>query len=161
MWNLQMHWAENYIHLSIKNIFYIGKWDKYDDKCDHCVFVHSQELQFERLTRELEAERQIVASQLERCKLGSETGSMTSIRCVCVCVCLLLVSFTLADLCPKSSLVSDTVWFQRFSCDRVILHIYQLQLQHKWLFFMLFVAAVFLELSHCVYFLYYSVLKVM
>lgn len=39
-----------------------------------------QELQFERLTRELEAERQIVASQLERCKLGSETGSMNSIR---------------------------------------------------------------------------------
>ncbi|NXO54833.1 CTND2 protein, partial [Aramus guarauna] len=38
-----------------------------------------QELQFERLTRELEAERQIVASQLERCKLGSETGSMSSI----------------------------------------------------------------------------------
>nr|XP_034969517.1 catenin delta-2-like [Zootoca vivipara] len=38
-----------------------------------------QELQFERLTRELEAERQIVASQLERCKLGSETGSMNSI----------------------------------------------------------------------------------
>lgn len=41
-----------------------------------------QELQFERLTRELEAERQIVASQLERCKLGSETGSMSSIRYV-------------------------------------------------------------------------------
>nr|XP_014345405.1 PREDICTED: catenin delta-2 [Latimeria chalumnae] len=37
------------------------------------------ELQFERLTRELEAERQIVASQLERCKLGSDTGSMSSI----------------------------------------------------------------------------------
>uniref|UniRef100_A0A4W3GI76 Catenin (cadherin-associated protein), delta 2a n=1 Tax=Callorhinchus milii TaxID=7868 RepID=A0A4W3GI76_CALMI len=32
------------------------------------------------LTRELEAERQIVASQLERCKLGSDTGSMSSIR---------------------------------------------------------------------------------
>uniref|UniRef100_A0A4W6CVR9 Plakophilin 4 n=1 Tax=Lates calcarifer TaxID=8187 RepID=A0A4W6CVR9_LATCA len=48
--------------------------------------VKEQELQFERLTRELEAERQIVASQLERCKLGSETGSMTSIRCVCFCV---------------------------------------------------------------------------
>ncbi|KAM7401302.1 hypothetical protein PAMA_005476 [Pampus argenteus] len=30
-------------------------------------------------SEELEAERQIVASQLERCKLGSETGSMTSI----------------------------------------------------------------------------------
>uniref|UniRef100_A0AAY4AG23 Catenin (cadherin-associated protein), delta 2b n=1 Tax=Denticeps clupeoides TaxID=299321 RepID=A0AAY4AG23_9TELE len=43
--------------------------------------VKEQELQFERLTRELEAERQIVASQLERCKLGSETGSMSSIRC--------------------------------------------------------------------------------
>uniref|UniRef100_A0A8C4XY01 Catenin delta 2 n=1 Tax=Gopherus evgoodei TaxID=1825980 RepID=A0A8C4XY01_9SAUR len=42
------------------------------------VFVF-QELQFERLTRELEAERQIVASQLERCKLGSDTGSMSSI----------------------------------------------------------------------------------
>ncbi|XP_039185276.1 catenin delta-2 isoform X12 [Crotalus tigris] len=41
--------------------------------------VKEQELQFERLTRELEAERQIVASQLERCKLGSETGSMNSI----------------------------------------------------------------------------------
>ncbi|XP_056277637.1 catenin delta-2-like [Pseudoliparis swirei] len=44
--------------------------------------VKEQELQFERLTRELEAERQIVASQLERCKLGSETGSMTSISSV-------------------------------------------------------------------------------
>ncbi|KAB0346847.1 hypothetical protein FD754_011704, partial [Muntiacus muntjak] len=40
-----------------------------------------EELQFERLTRELEAERQIVASQLERCKLGSETGSMSSMLC--------------------------------------------------------------------------------
>lgn len=44
------------------------------------LVVFFQELQFERLTRELEAERQIVASQLERCKLGSETGSMSSIR---------------------------------------------------------------------------------
>uniref|UniRef100_A0AAY5EM28 Catenin (cadherin-associated protein), delta 2a n=1 Tax=Electrophorus electricus TaxID=8005 RepID=A0AAY5EM28_ELEEL len=42
--------------------------------------VKEQELQFERLTRELEAERQIVATQLERCKLGSETGgSMSSL----------------------------------------------------------------------------------
>ncbi|XP_063075091.1 catenin delta-2b isoform X2 [Engraulis encrasicolus] len=41
--------------------------------------VKEQELQFERLTRELEAERQIVATQLERCKLGSKTGSMSSI----------------------------------------------------------------------------------
>uniref|UniRef100_A0A7N9AM13 Catenin (cadherin-associated protein), delta 2b n=1 Tax=Mastacembelus armatus TaxID=205130 RepID=A0A7N9AM13_9TELE len=49
--------------------------------------VKEQELQFERLTRELEAERQIVASQLERCKLGSETGSMTSIRCLSCFVC--------------------------------------------------------------------------
>ncbi|KAM6948497.1 catenin delta-2b [Aplochiton taeniatus] len=40
--------------------------------------VHVKELQFERLTRELEAERQIVATQLERCKLGSETGSVSS-----------------------------------------------------------------------------------
>uniref|UniRef100_A0A3Q0R498 Catenin delta 2 n=1 Tax=Amphilophus citrinellus TaxID=61819 RepID=A0A3Q0R498_AMPCI len=40
--------------------------------------VKEQELQFERLTRELEAERQIVATQLERCKLGSEAGSMST-----------------------------------------------------------------------------------
>ncbi|MCJ8745870.1 hypothetical protein PDJAM_G00135370 [Pangasius djambal] len=40
--------------------------------------VKEQELQFERLTRELEAERQIVATQLERCKQGSETGSTMS-----------------------------------------------------------------------------------
>ncbi|KAJ4925057.1 hypothetical protein JOQ06_017795, partial [Pogonophryne albipinna] len=41
--------------------------------------VKEQELQFERLTRELEAERHIVATQLERCKLGSEADSMSSI----------------------------------------------------------------------------------
>uniref|UniRef100_A0AAY4CTE0 Plakophilin 4 n=1 Tax=Denticeps clupeoides TaxID=299321 RepID=A0AAY4CTE0_9TELE len=35
--------------------------------------VKEQELQFERLTRELEVERQIVANQLERCRLGSES----------------------------------------------------------------------------------------
>ncbi|KAG7466916.1 hypothetical protein MATL_G00147420 [Megalops atlanticus] len=35
--------------------------------------VKEQELQFERLTRELEVERQIVASQLERCRLGAES----------------------------------------------------------------------------------------
>ncbi|MGH0120683.1 UNVERIFIED_CONTAM: hypothetical protein FKN15_035069 [Acipenser sinensis] len=41
--------------------------------------VKEQELQFERLTRELEVERQIVASQLERCKLGTESPSIASI----------------------------------------------------------------------------------
>ncbi|KAM6986397.1 plakophilin-4-like isoform 2-T2 [Aplochiton taeniatus] len=43
--------------------------------------VKEQELQFERLTRELEVERQIVANQLERCRLGAEspgTGSASS-----------------------------------------------------------------------------------
>ncbi|XP_041835008.1 plakophilin-4-like isoform X2 [Melanotaenia boesemani] len=35
--------------------------------------VKEQELQFERLTRELEEERQIVASQLEKCMLGAES----------------------------------------------------------------------------------------
>uniref|UniRef100_W5MFL3 Plakophilin 4 n=1 Tax=Lepisosteus oculatus TaxID=7918 RepID=W5MFL3_LEPOC len=39
----------------------------------------SQELQFERLTRELEVERQIVASQLERCRLGAESPSIASV----------------------------------------------------------------------------------
>ncbi|KAJ8394537.1 hypothetical protein AAFF_G00045470 [Aldrovandia affinis] len=36
------------------------------------------ELQFERLTRELEVERQIVASQLERCRLGTESPEAAS-----------------------------------------------------------------------------------
>ncbi|KAJ8416976.1 hypothetical protein AAFF_G00328540 [Aldrovandia affinis] len=40
--------------------------------------VKEQELQFEQLTRELEVERQIVASQLERCRLGSESPDATS-----------------------------------------------------------------------------------
>ncbi|XP_064410203.1 catenin delta-2-like [Latimeria chalumnae] len=48
-------------------------------RCVAEAILHLEELQFERLTRELEAERQIVASQLERCKLGSDTGSMSSI----------------------------------------------------------------------------------
>ncbi|XP_036395980.1 plakophilin-4-like isoform X2 [Megalops cyprinoides] len=40
--------------------------------------VKEQELQFERLTRELEVERQIVASQLERCRLGAESPGAAS-----------------------------------------------------------------------------------
>ncbi|XP_052004207.1 plakophilin-4-like isoform X2 [Xyrauchen texanus] len=40
--------------------------------------VKEQELQFERLTRELEVERQIVANQLERCRLGSESPGAAS-----------------------------------------------------------------------------------
>lgn len=43
-------------------------------------FLESQELQFQRLTRELEVERQIVASQLERCRLGAESPSIASTR---------------------------------------------------------------------------------
>uniref|UniRef100_A0A9J8A1J2 Plakophilin 4 n=1 Tax=Cyprinus carpio carpio TaxID=630221 RepID=A0A9J8A1J2_CYPCA len=37
-----------------------------------------RELQFERLTRELEVERQIVANQLERCRLSSESPGAAS-----------------------------------------------------------------------------------
>ncbi|XP_037552730.1 plakophilin-4, partial [Nematolebias whitei] len=40
--------------------------------------VKEQELQFERLTRELEEERQIVASQLEKCMLGAESPGDSS-----------------------------------------------------------------------------------
>uniref|UniRef100_A0A8C8R8B1 Plakophilin 4 n=1 Tax=Pelusios castaneus TaxID=367368 RepID=A0A8C8R8B1_9SAUR len=40
--------------------------------------VKEQELQFQRLTRELEVERQIVACQLERCRLGAESPSIAS-----------------------------------------------------------------------------------
>uniref|UniRef100_A0A8C5TD40 Plakophilin 4 n=1 Tax=Malurus cyaneus samueli TaxID=2593467 RepID=A0A8C5TD40_9PASS len=42
--------------------------------------VKEQELQFQRLTRELEVERQIVANQLERCRLGAESPSIASTR---------------------------------------------------------------------------------
>lgn len=45
-----------------------------------CVCVFVQELQFERLTRELEVERQIVANQLERCRLGAESPGAGSSR---------------------------------------------------------------------------------
>ncbi|XP_063070100.1 plakophilin-4-like isoform X2 [Engraulis encrasicolus] len=40
--------------------------------------VKEQELQFERLTRELEVERQIVANQLERCRLGADSPGADS-----------------------------------------------------------------------------------
>uniref|UniRef100_A0A8C2HNJ2 Plakophilin 4 n=1 Tax=Cyprinus carpio TaxID=7962 RepID=A0A8C2HNJ2_CYPCA len=44
-----------------------------------CTMVHAvRELQFERLTRELEVERQIVANQLERCRLSSESPGAAS-----------------------------------------------------------------------------------
>ncbi|XP_034417704.1 plakophilin-4-like isoform X2 [Cyclopterus lumpus] len=53
-----------------------------DNTANHILAsVKEQELQFERLTRELEVERQIVANQLERCRLGAEspgTGSSSS-----------------------------------------------------------------------------------
>lgn len=45
-----------------------------------CARFYLQELQFERLTRELEVERQIVASQLERCRLGAESPGAGSSR---------------------------------------------------------------------------------
>ncbi|XP_030285334.1 plakophilin-4 isoform X5 [Sparus aurata] len=56
--------------------------DSKDRKARILPSVHGvMELQFERLTRELEVERQIVASQLERCRLGAESpgaGSSSS-----------------------------------------------------------------------------------
>uniref|UniRef100_A0AAR2L2W6 Plakophilin 4 n=1 Tax=Pygocentrus nattereri TaxID=42514 RepID=A0AAR2L2W6_PYGNA len=42
------------------------------------IHFNLEELQFERLTRELEAERQIVANQLERCRLGAESPGAAS-----------------------------------------------------------------------------------
>lgn len=84
-----------------------------------------QELQFERLTRELEAERQIVASQLERCKLGSETGSMSSIRCALLSyppstmffcfVRLIQVKPVFYFLSPYQSVCGTRVFFQMWN----------------------------------------------
>uniref|UniRef100_A0A8C4QHH6 Uncharacterized protein n=1 Tax=Eptatretus burgeri TaxID=7764 RepID=A0A8C4QHH6_EPTBU len=42
-----------------------------------CLGSAPQEMQFERLTRELEAEHHSLANQLERCRLSSEAGSMS------------------------------------------------------------------------------------
>uniref|UniRef100_A0A3B5KJM8 Plakophilin 4 n=1 Tax=Xiphophorus couchianus TaxID=32473 RepID=A0A3B5KJM8_9TELE len=54
--------------------------------------VKEQELQFERLTRELEVERQIVANQLERCRLGAESpGAGSSSTCCYSATCSTVV----------------------------------------------------------------------
>ncbi|XP_064370580.1 plakophilin-4 isoform X4 [Dromaius novaehollandiae] len=45
---------------------------------ERIVSLFCKELQFQRLTRELEVERQIVANQLERCRLGAESPSIAS-----------------------------------------------------------------------------------
>lgn len=97
----------------------------------HFYFLESQELQFQRLTRELEVERQIVASQLERCRLGAESPSIASTRyrakasdfmtlqVTCLMkfpwmqkVILLCCSFLLAFLCLTSKM-SIYVNFQK------------------------------------------------
>uniref|UniRef100_A0AAQ4NQ73 Plakophilin 4 n=1 Tax=Gasterosteus aculeatus aculeatus TaxID=481459 RepID=A0AAQ4NQ73_GASAC len=50
-----------------------------DSTANHILAsVKEQELQFERLTRELEVERQIVANQLERCRVGAESPDAQS-----------------------------------------------------------------------------------
>ncbi|KAF3843078.1 hypothetical protein F7725_001927 [Dissostichus mawsoni] len=46
--------------------------------------ILTPELQFERLTRELEVERQIVANQLERCRLGAESPGAARLRSPCL-----------------------------------------------------------------------------
>ncbi|CAL8289939.1 unnamed protein product [Lota lota] len=51
---------------------------QHDTTTNLLASVKEQELQFERLTRELEEERQIVASQLERCMLGAESPDADS-----------------------------------------------------------------------------------
>uniref|UniRef100_A0A8C7U539 Plakophilin 4 n=1 Tax=Oncorhynchus mykiss TaxID=8022 RepID=A0A8C7U539_ONCMY len=51
---------------------YMREREKQTESRDVC------ELQFERLTRELEVERQIVANQLERCRLGAESSDTAS-----------------------------------------------------------------------------------
>ncbi|RMB92568.1 hypothetical protein DUI87_31022 [Hirundo rustica rustica] len=47
-------------------------------QCHSSLLPLAPELQFQRLTRELEVERQIVANQLERCRLGAESPSIAS-----------------------------------------------------------------------------------
>ncbi|CAL9690329.1 unnamed protein product [Knipowitschia caucasica] len=56
-----------------------GRSMEKDTTANHILAsVKEQELQFERLTRELEVERQIVANQLERCRLGAESPDAAS-----------------------------------------------------------------------------------
>lgn len=67
-------------HLSVT--VQMATWMDHNATLTYCVCVcfYLQELQFERLTRELEVERQIVASQLERCRLGAESPGDGSSR---------------------------------------------------------------------------------
>lgn len=66
--------------LSDENVFLTLSHISFFFFFSHCCCVYLQELQFERLTRELEVERQIVASQLERCRLGAESPGAGSSR---------------------------------------------------------------------------------
>lgn len=82
-------------------------------------FLDSQELQFQRLTRELEVERQIVASQLERCRLGAESPSIASTRYWAkgsLFLCLQVICFIKLSWTQQGSSSVDTVnltsWIQ-------------------------------------------------
>uniref|UniRef100_A0A8C6P6H0 Catenin delta 2 n=1 Tax=Nothobranchius furzeri TaxID=105023 RepID=A0A8C6P6H0_NOTFU len=75
-------------------------------------FCFLQELQFERLTRELEAERQIVATQLERCKLGSDAGRnfcLASPSLTCFSPFISDIPFLLIHLIPFHDLLLHTL----------------------------------------------------
>lgn len=64
----------------VTSVIHISAWAANLGASYAFYFLESQELQFQRLTRELEVERQIVASQLERCRLGAESPSIASTR---------------------------------------------------------------------------------
>lgn len=75
---LHLSYRERHLSVSVR----IGMWMDLKTTLTYhvCVCFYLQELQFERLTRELEVERQIVASQLERCRLGAESPGDGSSR---------------------------------------------------------------------------------
>ncbi|XP_054470851.1 plakophilin-4-like isoform X2 [Anoplopoma fimbria] len=73
--------TEEGLLLTICNSSTVRKMEADNTANNILASVKEQELQFERLTRELEVERQIVANQLERCRLGAESpgaGSSSS-----------------------------------------------------------------------------------
>uniref|UniRef100_A0A8C0BEL8 Plakophilin 4 n=1 Tax=Buteo japonicus TaxID=224669 RepID=A0A8C0BEL8_9AVES len=65
-------------HLYPHDCFRINPHPFFNIKNAFLFILKFQELQFQRLTRELEVERQIVANQLERCRLGAESPSIAS-----------------------------------------------------------------------------------
>lgn len=125
-----MHCSVNYMHVCIQNKCHTGKSDsvminvtivclRISRSCSLNVWPGS----WRRNDRLLPVSWRDASSVL-RPEAWPVSG-----MCVCVCISYFYSwSHSLLLVCCPSFLMSDTVWFQRFSHDLVIFHVYQLQL---------------------------------